>query len=106
MATRDRGWSSASGLSRIGRRPARRRCRLVFRPNSGACPEPTRGALRCQYGPRIIFQKSWIDRFRLVAYTLHMLVIRRTDEFIGWLRNLRDVTARAKILERIDRLAL
>ena len=35
-----------------------------------------------------------------------MPVIRRTDEFISWLRNLRDVTARARILTRIDRLAL
>ncbi|HEU0083950.1 MAG TPA: type II toxin-antitoxin system RelE/ParE family toxin [Bradyrhizobium sp.] len=35
-----------------------------------------------------------------------MPAIRRTDEFLSWLKNLRDVTARAKILERIDRLAL
>jgi putative addiction module killer protein len=35
-----------------------------------------------------------------------MPTIRRTDEFLSWLKNLRDVTARAKILQRIDRLAL
>src|ERR1043165_336940 len=35
-----------------------------------------------------------------------MPAIRRTDEFLSWLKNLRDVTARARILTRIDRLAL
>jgi putative addiction module killer protein len=30
----------------------------------------------------------------------------RTDEFINWLKNLRYIRARAKILQRIDRLAL
>jgi putative addiction module killer protein len=32
--------------------------------------------------------------------------VARTDEFISWLKNLRDIRARAKILQRIDRLAL
>jgi putative addiction module killer protein len=41
-----------------------------------------------------------------VAYTLHMPTIKRTDEFSDWLRNLRDRRAKAKILARIDRLAL
>jgi putative addiction module killer protein len=35
-----------------------------------------------------------------------MPTVKRTDEFIRWLKNLRDVRARAKILQRIDRLAL
>jgi putative addiction module killer protein len=32
--------------------------------------------------------------------------VTRTDEFIRWLKNLRDIRARAKIVQRIDRLAL
>jgi putative addiction module killer protein len=32
--------------------------------------------------------------------------IRRTDEFSRWLSNLRDTQARARILVRIDRLAM
>jgi putative addiction module killer protein len=35
-----------------------------------------------------------------------MPVIKRTDEFSLWLKNLRDIRARAKILIRIDRLEL
>jgi putative addiction module killer protein len=35
-----------------------------------------------------------------------MPTIKRTDEFSDWLRNLRDRGAKAKILARIDRLAL
>ncbi|WP_441228767.1 type II toxin-antitoxin system RelE/ParE family toxin [Tardiphaga sp. 20_F10_N6_6] len=35
-----------------------------------------------------------------------MPVIKRTDEFSIWLKNLRDIRARAKILSRIDRLEL
>lgn len=35
-----------------------------------------------------------------------MPTVRRTDEFITWLKNLRDIRARAKIVQRIDRLAL
>ena len=34
-----------------------------------------------------------------------MPVISTTDEFSGWLKDLRDATAKAKILVRIDRLA-
>ena len=33
-----------------------------------------------------------------------MPAIRRTDEFDSWLRGLRDVRAKAKVLVRIDRL--
>lgn len=35
-----------------------------------------------------------------------MPTIKRTDEFSDWLSNLRDRRAKAKILARIDRLAL
>ena len=35
-----------------------------------------------------------------------MATIRRTNEFSDWLRNLRDLRAKAKIVTRIDRLAL
>lgn len=35
-----------------------------------------------------------------------MPIIKRTDEFSDWLGNLRDRRAKAKILARIDRLAL
>jgi len=31
--------------------------------------------------------------------------VRRTNEFVRWLENLRDVTARARIAKRIDRVA-
>jgi|SRR5215475_2815358 len=41
-----------------------------------------------------------------VAYKLQMPTIRRTNEFSGWLKRLGDFRARAKILVRIDRLAL
>jgi putative addiction module killer protein len=47
-----------------------------------------------------------IDDDRLVAYTLQMPVVKRTDEFSDWLKDLRDMRARAKILARIDRLSL
>jgi putative addiction module killer protein len=35
-----------------------------------------------------------------------MPTVRRTVEFSGWLKNLRDIRARAKVVFRIDRLAL
>jgi putative addiction module killer protein len=35
-----------------------------------------------------------------------MPTIKRTDEFSIWLRDLRDMRARAKVLARIDRLIL
>ena len=35
-----------------------------------------------------------------------MPTIKRTDEFSNWLRNLRDIRARAKVIARIERLAL
>jgi putative addiction module killer protein len=34
-----------------------------------------------------------------------MPVMMRTDEFSDWLKDLRDLRARAKVLSRIDRLA-
>ncbi len=35
-----------------------------------------------------------------------MLRVKRTPEFSGWLKDLRDIRARAKVISRIDRLAL
>jgi putative addiction module killer protein len=35
-----------------------------------------------------------------------MPTIKRTDDFSTWLRDLRDLRARAKVLARIDRLSL
>ena len=35
-----------------------------------------------------------------------MPLVRRTEEFLKWLRSLRDTKAKAKIVARIDRLAL
>jgi putative addiction module killer protein len=35
-----------------------------------------------------------------------MISIRRTGEFSNWLKDLRDIRAKAKIIARIDRLAL
>ena len=35
-----------------------------------------------------------------------MPTIRRTDEFSDWLRDLRDIRARAKVISRIERLGL
>jgi putative addiction module killer protein len=32
--------------------------------------------------------------------------VRQTDEFVTWLRDLRDLRAKAKVAARIDRLAL
>jgi putative addiction module killer protein len=34
-----------------------------------------------------------------------MIIVQRTDEFIGWLSNLRDLSAKARIAQRIDRIA-
>jgi putative addiction module killer protein len=36
---------------------------------------------------------------------IYIMVIRRTDIFIKWLKNLRDSNARFRIYQRIDRLA-
>jgi putative addiction module killer protein len=47
-----------------------------------------------------------IDKKTFVAYTLQMPAIKRTDEFSKWLRDLRDIRARAKVLARLDRLSL
>jgi putative addiction module killer protein len=55
---------------------------------------------------RQLKRPSGFDICWLVAYTLHMPTVTRTDEFSGWLKGLRDIRARAKILARIDRLEL
>ena len=40
----------------------------------------------------------------IVAYKLHMATVRQTETFSAWLRELRDITARARIVARIQRL--
>jgi putative addiction module killer protein len=35
-----------------------------------------------------------------------MPIVKRTEEFSNWIRSLRDLRARAKVLSRVDRLAL
>jgi putative addiction module killer protein len=35
-----------------------------------------------------------------------MPTVKRTDEFSSWIKDLRDVRAKAKVVARIDRLAL
>ncbi len=47
-----------------------------------------------------------IDKTQTVAYKLHRAELVQTAEFDKWLRSLRDTKARAKVLVRIDRLAL
>src|SRR3954470_3221252 len=73
-------------------------------------PERAHNLARQRYAVNMVlglFFENFLrfDQFGIVAYTLQMPTIRRTDEFLSWLKNLRDVTARAKILQRIDRLA-
>lgn len=41
---------------------------------------------------------------RIVAYTIHVPTVTRTEEYAAWFRKLRDARAKAKILTRIDRL--
>jgi putative addiction module killer protein len=45
-----------------------------------------------------------VDEISVVAYTLQMTALKRTDQFDKWLKGL-DVKTRAKILVRLDRLA-
>ena len=47
-----------------------------------------------------------VDHLRSVAYKLQMPTVKRTPEFSSWLKELRDIRARAKIVARIDRLVL
>jgi putative addiction module killer protein len=47
-----------------------------------------------------------VDNSRFVAYKLQVSTVKRTDQFSSWLKGLRDVRAKAKIVARIDRLAL
>ena len=47
-----------------------------------------------------------VDKSGSVAYTLQIPTIKRTDEFSNWLRDLRDIRARAKVISRIERLSL
>ncbi len=42
---------------------------------------------------------------RIVAYKPHMPTVRQTETFSAWLKDLRDIRGRAKIVARIQRLA-
>jgi putative addiction module killer protein len=42
----------------------------------------------------------------IVAYKLHMPTVRKTADFEGWLKDLRDSRGKAKVLVRIERLVL
>jgi len=50
--------------------------------------------------------QALVDKNGPVAYKIQMPAIKRTDEFSGWLRDLRDIRARAKVISRIERLSL
>ena len=50
--------------------------------------------------------QALVDKNGPVAYKIQMPAIKRTDEFSGWLRDLRDIRARAKVISRIERLGL
>jgi putative addiction module killer protein len=46
-----------------------------------------------------------VDRKPSVSYKIQMLTVRETEEFSRWLKALRDIKAKAKILVRVQRLA-
>lgn len=46
-----------------------------------------------------------LDNTPNVLYTGHVYSLAQTDEFAGWLTDLRDVAGRARILKRLVRLA-
>lgn len=46
-----------------------------------------------------------LDRDSYVDYNRHMKTILRTDEFIKWVKELRDSRAKAAIAARIDRMS-
>lgn len=47
-----------------------------------------------------------LDISPFVAHKLQMPRVIRTQEFSGWLKDLRDIRARTKVISRIDRLTL
>ena len=75
--------------------------RLTRNSSQAAATKPERFPTRLDPA-----RKPSVDEGCVVAYTLQMPAIKRTDEFSGWLRDLRDIRARAKVLARIDRLSL
>jgi putative addiction module killer protein len=66
---------------------------------------PTRGTSSPSFDRRLVWLLG-VDYSRTVAYKLQMPTVKRTTEFSIWLKELRDIRARAKIVARIDRLAL
>lgn len=45
-----------------------------------------------------------VDNTSCVAYKLHMVLVKRTEEYLKWLNSLRDFRVKAKVLARVDRL--
>ncbi len=46
-----------------------------------------------------------IDSKYPIGYNINMIRIRKTEHYVKWLDNLRDIKARARIFVRIERLA-
>lgn len=49
--------------------------------------------------------KSNIDNSKNVSYTGQRFLLEQSDDFVGWLKKLRDFNGRARILKRLRRLA-
>lgn len=47
-----------------------------------------------------------VDTYKLVNYSLQMILVRKTDIFTKWFTKLSDRKARARIQARIDRLEM
>ena len=47
-----------------------------------------------------------VDSFAIVSHSCHVIEVRQTATFSGWLAGLRDVRAQARVAERLRRLAL
>jgi hypothetical protein len=49
--------------------------------------------------------KARLDESASVRYILHVIEVRRTEQFMDWLGSLRDARAVAKIAQRLRRVA-
>ncbi|WP_016916517.1 type II toxin-antitoxin system RelE/ParE family toxin [Vreelandella stevensii] len=65
-------------------------------------------ALTPSLASRFIFHRvlTTVDTQRTANYSYQMIELIKTDVFDGWLRELRDMRARAKIEARVRRLSL
>lgn len=65
-------------------------------------------ALTPSLASRFIFHRvlTIVDTQRTANYSYQMIELIKTDVFDGWLRELRDMRARAKIEARVRRLSL